>query len=157
LTILEAANNDLHEFSEFAANIFAFEPADDVEGPVPSEAWQQHWLTLRAHLGEERLRQFVLSLVEVYQKFTSMTGTEPFYRITAGWQAASLDDSTAAEWVVRMTTEHGERSPVLAASLLHPYMPPAALAGLADAWSGRVAEVPTGSSWSREFTVLILR
>jgi len=140
-------------------NLFVHEPDEDeiVRGMTPPDSWQEHWLKLRKALGVKLTETVVLGLMETYHKFWNMLGTEPFYRRTAAWQVATLDNERAADWVVQMTTEHGEASPVIAGSLLHTTMPPKALERLASAWAERVEEVPQSASWSREFTVLLLR
>jgi len=155
--ILEQSNGDRKAFLDFLTNLYCFEVDAEEPGYQPSKEWQGHWCALRDYLGADRTRDFVLSLIPAYVKFSSMMGDEPFYRVGAAWQAACLDENRAAEWVVRMTTEHGVASPILAASLLSSSTPAKALARMAKAWRSKVAEVPIQSSWSREFTVLVLR
>lgn len=159
LTLYRAAEGDRHAALEYLANLYRFEPDAETlaEGAHPSQAWQQHWGHVRELLGEERTTHFVLALIEVYSRFATMLGVDPTYRLTAAWQVATLAHPQAAESIIRMTTEHGETSPIIAASLLHDALPPLALEGLATAWSSRVEQVPQTSSWSRDFTVLVLR
>lgn len=142
----------------FLENLYDFEPQpEEGEAAWPSAAWKKHWNGLRKTIGTDTLEQIALTLIPVYSYFADMLGEPPFYRLTAAWQAASMKSEEAASWVSRMTTEHGEISPILAGSLLHEDTPPTALQNLAIAWKQRVSQVPLSSSWSRKFTVLVLR
>ncbi len=155
--VSSAVGEDRAALLDFLTSLYHFEPDPEHEVVCPSPAWQAHWKSFTSRYGEERVADWVMQLIPVYQAFSAMLGEQPFHRVAAGWQASCLNREEAANWVVLVTTERGVASPVVAASLLQAEMPPAALANLARAWRDEVVEVPQQSTWSREFTVLVLR
>ncbi len=157
LTVYEALGNQRDDVLAYLHNLYALDPKEGAEGACPPDAWQEDWLALIEKVSLERVTKVVLDMIPVYSRFGEMLNGTSFHRATAAWQAAFINNQKAAEWVVRTTTHLGEASPVIAASLLHKNTPPDALARLATIWKTKSSAVPAQSSWSREFTILLLR
>ena len=156
-TLQNVIGDDRGLLLDYLENLYVFEPEKDAEIEGPSRVWQKHWKGLQRRLGPKKLSKVLLALLPIYEQFSDMLAEEPIARQTVAWQAASLEHDVAAKWIIKMTTLNGERSPILASTLLHREMPAGALRLLAEHWSDRTGLVPLQSDWSRAFTNLVLR